>query len=99
MNHLRSVCSTTATGVRLAACATHLDVLGCGGVEDLVNACPVAGTHAHWARLAAGVQHAAPAVDWSNSSSSSKVSKDTSKAVFVRSGAPGVVRLLVLIIR
>jgi hypothetical protein len=42
--------------------AAHFDVLCCGGVEHLVDARPVAGAHAHGARLAAGVQHAAAQV-------------------------------------
>ena len=39
--------------------AVLLDILGGGGIEDLLNARPIASTHAHWARLAARVQHAA----------------------------------------
>jgi hypothetical protein len=46
----------------LRSSTTYLDVLCCGGVEDLVDARPVAGPHAHGARLAAGVQHAAAQV-------------------------------------
>lgn len=53
--------STAECMVFPAILYTHLDVLGCGGVVDLVDARPVARAHAHGARLAAGVQHAAPA--------------------------------------
>lgn len=42
--------------------AVLLHVLGGGGVEDLVDARPVAGAHAHGAGLRAGVQHAATQV-------------------------------------